>query len=56
MMGLAIRGYRPSYGIKSGWLLRLKVMGTSNHFMYSGVVGETAMTSRAVRFYFLLFS
>jgi hypothetical protein len=29
-------------------------MGTSDHFMYSGVAGPTAMTSRAVSFYFLL--
>jgi hypothetical protein len=29
-------------------------MGTLNHFKYSRVVGETAMTSRVVSFYFLL--
>jgi hypothetical protein len=53
-MGLTIRGYRPGFGIKSRWSLRSKVMGTSDYFRYSGVVGETAMTSRAVSFYFLL--
>jgi hypothetical protein len=29
-------------------------MGTLDHFKYSGVMGETAMTSQAVRFCFLL--
>jgi hypothetical protein len=54
MMGLMMRGYRLGFGTKSEWSLRLKVIGTSNHFRYSGVVGETAMTSWAVSFYFLL--
>jgi hypothetical protein len=31
-----------------------KVMGISDHFRYSGVAGETTMTSRAMSFYFLL--
>jgi hypothetical protein len=53
MMVLTIRGYWPDFGIKSRWSLRLKVMGTSDHFRYSGVAGETAMTSQAVSFYFL---
>jgi hypothetical protein len=48
-----IRGYHPNIGTKSGWSLWSKVMETSDHFMYSGVAGETAMTSRAVSFYFL---
>jgi hypothetical protein len=47
-MGLTIRGYRPSFGIKSGWSLRSKVMGTSYHFGYPGVAGETAKTSWVV--------
>jgi hypothetical protein len=42
MMGLTIRGYHPSFGIKFGWSMRSKVMGTSNHLRYSGVAGETA--------------
>jgi hypothetical protein len=54
MMGLTMRGYHPSYGIKSGWSLRSKVMGTLDHFRYSGVAGKTAMTSLDVSFYFLL--
>jgi hypothetical protein len=54
MMGLTMRGCRPSFSTKSGWLLRSKVMGTSYHLRYSGVAGETAMTSRAVSFCFLL--
>jgi hypothetical protein len=49
-----MRGNCPGYGTKSGWSLRSKVMGTSDHFRYSGVVGETAMTSQAVSFYFLV--
>jgi hypothetical protein len=52
-IGLIIRGYHPNIGTKSGWSLWSKVMETSDHFMYSGVAGETAMTSRAVSFYFL---
>jgi hypothetical protein len=54
MMGLTIRGYRLGFGIKSGWSLWSKVMGTLDHFRYSGVVGETTMTSWAVNFCFLL--
>jgi hypothetical protein len=53
-MGLTMRGYCPSFGTKSWWSLRSKVMGTSDHLCYLGVVGETDMTSRAVSFYFLL--
>jgi hypothetical protein len=53
-MGLTMRGYRPGFGTMSGWSLRSKVMGTLDHLRYSGVAGETAMTSRAVSFYFLL--
>jgi hypothetical protein len=53
-MGLMIRGYRPSFGMKSGWSLQSKVIGTSDHFRYSGVAGSIVMTSRAVSFYFLL--
>jgi hypothetical protein len=37
-------------------LLQSKVMGTSDHLRYSGVAGETAMTSRAVSFCFPLMS
>jgi hypothetical protein len=33
---LIMRGYPSGFGIKSGWSLRSKVMGTSNHFRYSG--------------------
>jgi hypothetical protein len=44
----------PQFGIKSGWSPLSKVMGTSDHFRYSTVVGETTTTSRAVSFYFLL--
>jgi hypothetical protein len=54
MMGLQIRGYRHSFGTKSGWSLLSKLMGTSDHFRYSGVAGETSMTSWVVSFYFLL--
>jgi hypothetical protein len=36
MMGLIVTGYRPYFGTESEWLLQLKVMGTSNHFRYSG--------------------
>jgi hypothetical protein len=53
-MGLTMRVYRPGFGTKSEWSLRLKVMGTSDHLRHSGVVGETVMTTRAVSFYFLL--
>jgi hypothetical protein len=35
-MELTIRGYHPGFGTKFGWLLRSKVMGTSDHFRYSG--------------------
>jgi hypothetical protein len=52
MMGQTIRGYQPSFGTNFGWSLRSKVMGTSDHFRYSGVAGETAMTSQAESFYF----
>jgi hypothetical protein len=45
-MGPMMRGYRPGFGTKSGWLLWSKVMETSDHLRYSGVVGLTAMTSR----------
>jgi hypothetical protein len=44
-MGQTMRGYHLSFGTKSGWSLRSKVMGTSDHLKYSGVVGETSMTS-----------
>jgi hypothetical protein len=54
MMGQTMRGYRPGFGTKTGWSLRLKVMGTSDHFRYSRVMGETAMTSRTMSFYFCL--
>jgi hypothetical protein len=54
MMGLTMRGYHPSFGTKSEWSLLSKVMETSDHFRYSGVAGETAMTSRAVSFCFRL--
>jgi hypothetical protein len=37
-MGLTMRGYRPDFSIKPGWLLWSKVMGTSDHFRYSGGV------------------
>jgi hypothetical protein len=53
-IGQTTRGYRPGFGIKSGWSPRSKVMGTSDHLRYSGVVGPTDMTSRAVSFCFLL--
>jgi hypothetical protein len=45
MIGLTMRGCYPGFGTKSGWSFRLKVMGTSEHLRYSGVVGETTMTS-----------
>jgi hypothetical protein len=35
---------------KTGWSLGLRVMGTSYHLRYSGVAGETTMTSRAFSF------
>jgi hypothetical protein len=54
MTELTIRGYRPSFGTKSGWPMRSKVMGTSDHLRYSGVVAETAMTSWAWSFSFPL--
>jgi hypothetical protein len=54
MMGQTMRGYRPGFGIKCRWSLRLKVMGTWDHFRYSEVAGETAMISRAMSFYFVL--
>jgi hypothetical protein len=54
MIGLTIKGYRLSFGMKYGWSLRSKVIGTSDHFRNSGVVGETDMTSGAVSFCFLL--
>jgi hypothetical protein len=53
-MGLTIRGYHPGFGTKSGWSLRSKVMETLSHLTYSGVVGETTITSRAMSFCFLL--
>jgi hypothetical protein len=53
-MGQTMKGYRPDYGTKFGWLLRSKVMGTSDHLRYSEVAGETVMTSRVVSFYFHL--
>jgi hypothetical protein len=36
MMGLTMRGYRPSFGTESGWSLRSKVMVISDHLRYSG--------------------
>jgi hypothetical protein len=54
MMDLTIKGYRPDFGMNSGSSLWSKVMGTSDHFRYSGVAGDTAMTSRSVSFHFLL--
>jgi hypothetical protein len=53
-MELTMRGYRLGFGTKSRWSLRSKVMGTLDHFSYSGVAGETAMISWAMSFYFLL--
>jgi hypothetical protein len=53
-MGPTISGFQPSFGMKSVWSLRSKVMGTSYHFRDSGVAGAIAMTSRAVSFCFLL--
>jgi hypothetical protein len=38
-MGLMMRGYRLSFGIKSEWSMQLEVMGTLDRFRYSGVVG-----------------
>jgi hypothetical protein len=52
--GLTMTGYYPSFGTKPRWSLHSKVMGISDHLRYSRVVGETAMTSRAVSFCFLL--
>jgi hypothetical protein len=46
MMWLTIIGYRPGFGMMSKCSLWSKVMGASEHLRYSGVVGETAMTSR----------
>jgi hypothetical protein len=40
--------------MKFGWSLQSNVMGTLDHFRYSRVVDDTAMTSRAVSFYFVL--
>jgi hypothetical protein len=40
--------------MKSKWSLRLKVIGSSDHVRYSGMARDTAMTYRAVSFYFLL--
>jgi hypothetical protein len=54
MMGQTMRRYRPGFGTKSGWSLQSNVMGTSDYFRYSGVACDTAMTSRAVSFYFHL--
>jgi hypothetical protein len=45
-----MRGYRHDFGIKSGWSLRLKVMGTLDHLRYLGVADETAMTSRTIKY------
>jgi hypothetical protein len=55
-MGLTMRGYSPGFGTKFGWSLRSKVMGTSDHLRYPGASGDTAMTTQAVSFYFLLYS
>jgi hypothetical protein len=52
-MGQTMRGYRPDFGTKSKWSLQSEVMGTSNNVRYSGVAGETAVTSWAVSFCFL---
>jgi hypothetical protein len=52
-MGLTIEGYRPSFRMKFGWSLQSKVIGTSDHFRYSGMVGPIAMTFRVVSFCFL---
>jgi hypothetical protein len=54
MTGQTLRGYYPTFGTKSEWSLRSKVMGTSDHLTYSGVAGETAMTSRAMSLCFHL--
>jgi hypothetical protein len=54
MMGQTMRGNCPGLGKKSVWSLRPKVMGTSDHLRYTGLAGETAMTSRAVSFCFRL--
>jgi hypothetical protein len=53
-MGLMIEGYRPSFRMKFGCSLRSKVIGTSDHFRYSGMVGPIAMTFQVVCFCFLL--
>jgi hypothetical protein len=53
-IGLTMRVYCPGFGTKLGWLLRSRVMGTLDHLRYSGVEGETAMTSWTVSFCFLL--
>jgi hypothetical protein len=45
MMGQTMREDYPGFGTKSGRSLRSKVMGSSDHLRYSGVAGETAMTS-----------
>jgi hypothetical protein len=36
MMGLTIRGYQLGFGMKSGWSLQSKIVGTTDHFRYSG--------------------
>jgi hypothetical protein len=54
MIGQSMKGYHPDVWTMSGWSLQSKVMGTLHHLRYSGVVGETAMTSRAVSFCFYL--
>jgi hypothetical protein len=53
-MGLTMRGYHTGFATKSGCSLRSKVIGTLDHLRYSGVTGESVMTSRAVSFCFLL--
>jgi hypothetical protein len=45
MMGQTMRGYNAVFGTKSRWSLRSKVMGTLDHLRYSGVEGETVVTS-----------
>jgi hypothetical protein len=52
-MGLIISRYRHGFGMKSRWSLQSKVMGSSDHFKYSGVTSDTSMTSRVVSFFFL---
>jgi hypothetical protein len=44
-MGQTTRGYIPGFGIKYVCSPRSKVMETSDHISYSGVVGLTTMTS-----------